>query len=306
MLPPNITKNQLLANFDTFVFDADGVLWTGDIPIPGASQWINTLLDDPEKSVFITTNNSTKTLEQYMQKVTKMGFGRLGKTNLLSPAIVLCDYFQRNAKKFKDQWIYLIGVENLKTSLEQFGGVKCFGTGPDLKDDYVKEGDFINEVDVTSKVPKAVVVSFDSHFSYPKLMKAANFLSDPSVEFLVCNEDTTFPGPVPGMILPETGPWSAAIQNVSGRKPDVVFGKPHKEMANFLKSRVNPEKFDARRTVMFGDRLDTDMMFGKTNGFTTVWMQTGVNTVLDIEKARQSAETTKIPDFTCRFSEFFP
>ncbi|UMM27720.1 hypothetical protein L5515_010892 [Caenorhabditis briggsae] len=66
MLPPSITKNQLLANFDTFVFDADGVLWTGDIPIPGASQWINTLLDDPEKSVFITTNNSTKTLEQYI------------------------------------------------------------------------------------------------------------------------------------------------------------------------------------------------------------------------------------------------
>ncbi|CAP37042.2 Protein CBG19872 [Caenorhabditis briggsae] len=251
MLPPSITKNQLLANFDTFVFDADGVLWTGDIPIPGASQWINTLLDDPEKSVFITTNNSTKTLEQYI-------------------------------------------------------GVKCFGTGPDLKEDYVKDGDFINEVDVTSKVPKAVVVSFDSHFSYPKLMKAANFLSDPSVEFLVCNEDTTFPGPVPGMILPETGPWSAAIQNVSGRKPDIIFGKPHKEMANFLKSRVNPEKFDARRTVMFGDRLDTDMMFGKTNGFTTVWMQTGVNSVLDIEKSRQSGEITKIPDFTCQFSEFFP
>ncbi|EFP03889.1 hypothetical protein CRE_28764 [Caenorhabditis remanei] len=303
MLPPTVTKKELLSNFDTFVFDADGVLWTGDIPIPGAADWINTLLDDPEKSVFITTNNSTKTLDQYMQKVSKMGFGRLGKRNLLSPAIVLCDYFKRNAEKFEDQWIYLIGVENLKHSLEEGGGVKCFGTGVDHKDDYA-EGDFINEVDVTSRVPKAVVVSFDSCFSYPKLMKCANFLSDPSVEFLICNEDTTFPGPVPGMILPETGPWSAAIQNVSGRKPDIVFGKPHKEMANFLKSRVDPGRFDSRRTVMFGDRLDTDMMFGKNNGFTTVWMQTGVNTVLDIEKARQAGELSKIPDLTCRFSEF--
>ena len=92
-----------------------------------------------------------------------MGFGRLGKRNLLSPAIVLCDYFKRNTEKFKDQWIYLIGVENLKQSLEEGGGVKCFGTGVDHKDDYT-EGDFINEVDVTSKVPKAVVVSFDSCF----------------------------------------------------------------------------------------------------------------------------------------------
>uniref|UniRef100_A0A8R1J296 4-nitrophenylphosphatase n=1 Tax=Caenorhabditis japonica TaxID=281687 RepID=A0A8R1J296_CAEJA len=97
-------------------------------------------------------------------------------------------------------------------------------------------------------------------------MKAANYLADPSIEFLVCNEDTTFPGPVPGMILPETGPWSAAIQNVSGRQPDTVFGKPHRQMGDFLKSRVDTEKFDAKKTVMFGDRLDTDMMFGKNNG----------------------------------------
>ncbi|CAB3406329.1 unnamed protein product [Caenorhabditis bovis] len=64
--PPTISKQELLSNFDTFVFDADGVLWTGDIPVPGASDWINLLLDDPNKAVFITTNNSTKTLDQYM------------------------------------------------------------------------------------------------------------------------------------------------------------------------------------------------------------------------------------------------
>uniref|UniRef100_A0A8R1E4L2 Uncharacterized protein n=1 Tax=Caenorhabditis japonica TaxID=281687 RepID=A0A8R1E4L2_CAEJA len=45
MLPPTIEKTNLLEKFDTFVFDADGVLWTGDIPIPGAAEWINTLLD---------------------------------------------------------------------------------------------------------------------------------------------------------------------------------------------------------------------------------------------------------------------
>lgn len=74
MLPPTITKSELLSRFDTFVFDADGVLWTGDIPIPGAAEWINTLLDDETKTVFITTNNSTKTLEQYMWVFTSKGF----------------------------------------------------------------------------------------------------------------------------------------------------------------------------------------------------------------------------------------
>uniref|UniRef100_A0A8R1IH59 Uncharacterized protein n=1 Tax=Caenorhabditis japonica TaxID=281687 RepID=A0A8R1IH59_CAEJA len=91
-----------------------------------------------------------------------MGFGRLGRQNLISPAIVLCDYLSKNAEKFKDQWIYLIGVENLKRSLEEGGGVKVFGTGEDHKNDYT-DADFVNEVDLSIK-PKAVVVSFDSHF----------------------------------------------------------------------------------------------------------------------------------------------
>lgn len=94
-----------------------------------------------------------------------MRFGRLGRENLLSPTIVLCDYFKQNSDKFENQYIYLIGVENLKKSLEEGGGVKCFGTGPDHKDNYT-DGDFINEVDVKSKIPKAVVVSFDSHFRW--------------------------------------------------------------------------------------------------------------------------------------------
>lgn len=94
-----------------------------------------------------------------------MGFGRLGKQNLLSPAIVLSDYLTKNSEKFKDQWVYLIGVENLKTTLEECGEVKVFGTGPDHKDDYT-DGDFIYEVDVETRKPKAVVVSFDSHFRW--------------------------------------------------------------------------------------------------------------------------------------------
>lgn len=97
MLPPTITKSQLLSNFDTFVFDADGVLWTGDIPIPGAAEWINTLLDDPEKSVFITTNNSTKTLEQYMQVF-----------------IVIKEHFSQFKKRYQKFDEYILKVGQLK------------------------------------------------------------------------------------------------------------------------------------------------------------------------------------------------
>ncbi|KAF1761084.1 hypothetical protein GCK72_009338 [Caenorhabditis remanei] len=255
-----ISKEELLANYDTFLFDADGVLWTGEIPVPGAIEWLNLLLDDKTKKVFVLTNNSTKTLDQYMKKIEKLGFGRLGSDNVISPAIVLAEYLQSNPGKFAKEYVYLIGTENLRATLENDGGVKCFGTGPDSIRDHT-DGDFIHHVDM-SLTPKAVVCSYDAHFSYPKIMKAANFLQDPNVEYLVTNQDYTFPGPVPGVVIPGSGATSAAVTAVTGREP-TVFGKPHKPMADFLLRRA---QVDPKRTVMFGDRLDTDIMFGNANG----------------------------------------
>ncbi|CCD71831.1 Glycerol-3-phosphate phosphatase [Caenorhabditis elegans] len=291
-----ISKNELLANYDTFLFDADGVLWTGDIPVPGAIEWINLLLEDPSKKVFVLTNNSTKTLEQYMKKIEKLGFGHLGRNNVISPAIVLADYLKSNADKFSGEYVYLIGTENLKATLENDGGVKCFGTGPDSIRDHT-DGDFIHKVDM-SIAPKAVVCSYDAHFSYPKIMKASNYLQDPSVEYLVTNQDYTFPGPVPGVVIPGSGATSAAVTAVTGRDPK-VFGKPHKPMADFLLRRAH---VDPKRTVMFGDRLDTDIMFGNANGFSSVWMPTGVHTIVDIHNAKEKGQLDRIPTFTHCFA----
>ncbi|CAI5444353.1 unnamed protein product [Caenorhabditis angaria] len=292
----NISKSELLSNFDTYLFDADGVLWTGDIPIPGAIEFINELIENPQKTVFVLTNNSTKTLEQYMKKIEKLGFVKIGKENVISPAIVLADYLKSRAETYADQWIYLIGTENLKNTLENEGNVRVFGTGEDSIRNYT-QGDFIHDLDL-EKRPKAVICSYDAHFSYPKIMKAANYLKDPTVEYLVTNQDYTFPGPNPAIIIPGSGITSAAVSAVTGRQPK-VFGKPHQPIADFLLRRA---KVEAKRTCMFGDRLDTDIMFGNLNGFTSIWMPTGVHTLEDIENARKNGQNDRIPQFTHQFS----
>ncbi|KAK6054571.1 single-strand binding family protein [Cooperia oncophora] len=292
MSPPTISRNDVM-KFETFLFDADGVLWTGDIPVPGAIDFVSTLLD-ADKRVFIISNNSTKTMDQYMSKINKIGFAGVAKENVINPAVVLAAYF-RDREDYAGQPVYLLGTENLKKTLESIGQVRCFGTGPDYVKDHT-DHDFIHDMDLSLR-PKAVVCSYDSHLSYPKIMKAANYLKRNEVEFLVTNEDYTFPGPNPDIVIPGSGCTSAAIRAVSGRTPK-VFGKPHKPIADFLTNNqhINPET-----TVMFGDRLDTDIQFANENGFTSCLMLTGVHSLDDVEKAEQRGDKNLIPDYIFSF-----
>lgn len=91
-------------------------------------------------------------------------------------------------------------------------------------------------VDVSRKV-FAVVTSFDAYFNYIKLMKASNYLKDPAVEFYATNEDITFPGSVPGVLVPGAGFTSTAVKAVSGREPTVI-GKPHRALFEFIQVRL--------------------------------------------------------------------
>lgn len=50
-----------------------------------------------------------------------------------------------------------------------------------------------------------MIGSFDSHISFPKIMKAVNYLEDKDMPFFVTNEDARFPGKDPNIVIPGTG-----------------------------------------------------------------------------------------------------
>lgn len=77
-------------------------------------------------------------------------------------------------------------------------------------------------VDVSCKI-SAVITSFDSHLSYVKIMKAVNYLKHDNVLFIATNEDMTFPGSIPGVIVPGAGTISTPIRAITGREPIVCL-----------------------------------------------------------------------------------
>jgi ribonucleotide monophosphatase NagD (HAD superfamily) len=62
------------------------------------------------------------------------------------------------------------------------------------------------------------------------------------------------------------------IRASTGRSCDIICGKPHKIMADFITKKlgVKPEE-----TAVVGDRLYTDILFGKNNGFKSILVYSG-------------------------------
>ena len=60
------------SRFKSFMFDIDGTLMLGNIPIPGAARLLDVLRED-KKPFFFLTNNSTNTHEEIAARLTKAG-----------------------------------------------------------------------------------------------------------------------------------------------------------------------------------------------------------------------------------------
>lgn len=273
----------MLAGIKTFIFDCDGVVWRGDSLIDGVKETLDYLRKDLGKRVFFVTNNSTKSRQQYLGKFTKLGLD-VEAEEIFSSSFAAAAYLEQTKFAATGKKVYIIGEEGIQKELELIG--VPFVGGPDDKG---KEADMSpgsampHDADVG-----AVVVGFDRHVNYYKMQYAQLCINEnPGCLFIATNLDAV-------THLTDAQEWAGngamvgAIKGCTGQEP-IVVGKPSSLMIDYI---VDKYGMAPGEICMVGDRMDTDIMFGKNNGLQTMLVLSGVTT----EEKLMSADAATQPD----------
>lgn len=245
---------------EAFIFDMDGVLYRGKQALPGVNEII-AALEARGLPYLLATNNSTATPADYVRRMAEYGV-TVTESHLQTSATATRDYLKR---ELPDGAVLLpIGAPALTEQLQA-------GTTFKITDDPAED-------------VAAVVVGLDQGFTYESMTRAMKAIRN-GARFIATNADATLP--VEDGVLPGAGTMIAAIATASGRQPTVI-GKPETLM---MTSAVAQLGTSASKTVMIGDRLDTDILAAARAGLTTALVLTGVTTRNDL------AGSDIVPDY---------
>ncbi|KAK4517909.1 uncharacterized protein ATC70_001257 [Mucor velutinosus] len=282
-------RDAFIDQYDNFLFDCDGVLWEGTHMFDGVPEAME-LLRSKGKRVFFVTNNSTKSREAFLQKF--KGFNvKATKEEVFSSAFATASYLKHVLKFPEEKKVYIIGMAGIKDELAAEGIRSCGGE----EDTGLTDNDAVPD----DKEVGAVVIGLDTQVNYKKYAKAFTYLTrNEGCHFIVTNEDSTYPQH--GGFYPGAGSIAAPIITALGRRPDAVLGKP---APNMLEAIYAEYGLDPKKTVMIGDRLNTDIEFGLNGGLDTLCVLTGITTKDELLSPSNKIKSTYYMDSFGDFSK---
>ncbi|MBI5960230.1 MAG: HAD-IIA family hydrolase [Chloroflexi bacterium] len=232
------------------VLDMDGVLWSGSEILPGVPEFF-AFLTRQNIPFALATNNSTKTVDTYVEKLNSIGVPARPQ-DVITSAIATADYISRHYPPGTP--VYVIGREGIRQALAERG--------------YPEDPDHA----------QLVVVGLDFAVTYEKL-KTATLRVRGGADFIGTNGDLTFP--TPEGLIPGNGSLLAAIQAATDTLP-VIIGKPEKAMFEtaLLRMGTAPE-----HTLMIGDRMQTDITGAQRAGLRAALVLTGTTTAEQAESS---------------------
>lgn len=257
--------------YDAFLFDCDGVLWRGAELLPGSARTL-ALLRARGKRVFFVTNNSSKSRAEYVNKFTKLNIP-VDVLEIIPSSWAAAEYLRMERPDVKKAFV--IGCQGLVDELALVGIASICGADKEYATRiFATEADFL-AVDADPDVG-AVVCGWDLSFNYAKLCLASLHLQkNPGAAFVATNKDAF--DKLADRNVPGNGCAVAAVEQSVGRRA-VTVGKPSQWLVDRL---LTMHGLDPRRTVVVGDRLDTDIQLGIVGGCDTVLVGTGCTSTVE-------------------------
>lgn len=237
------------------MLDMDGTFYMGDVLLPGALELLSFLNEKGLPFSFLT-NNSSKSSSDYVKKLTRLGV------------------------KSEDARVYTSGDATVDYILREYTNKKVFLMGTQsLRESFLKAGVCLVEED-----PDLVVLGYDTELTYPVLTRFCDFVRA-GLLFLATHPDVNCP--VLGGYAPDIGAMMAMIEASTGRKADLILGKPNSGIVEGLAFKWGLRN---EEILMVGDRLYTDVMMGKTAGVKTALVLTGEASREDLPSAEHQPD----------------
>ncbi len=232
-----------------WLFDMDGTIYQEERVFEGTNDLLKAITDVGGRYVFIT-NNSSRSVADYVLKVTRLGIPG-GPEDFYTSSQATIYWLKKNCPGKK---VYCQGTRSLVKELKDAG------------------------IDVTEEVEKVdvVLMGFDTEMTSQKLRNTCEILTTQDVVYIATNPDWVCP--VSFGFVPDCGSMCWMIKNATGKQPTFI-GKPEPTMVDLVREKLH---VSAEETVIIGDRIYTDIASGVNAGVDTVCVLTGESTVDDI------------------------
>ena len=256
-------KNELIRKQKLFLFDMDGTLYLGSRLYDFTLELLDTLKSTGRKYLFMT-NNSSKSVEAYIQKLA--GFGiQAPREEFMTSSQATAFYLH---KYHEGQTLYVCGTESLKEELRMEGFTVTTN---------------IDEVE-------CIVMGFDTELTFQKLHDVSYMLlTRPDLPYIATNPDYVCPTEFGS--VPDCGSVCDMIYNATKKRP-VVIGKPSPLMPQLVMEKLGIGK---EETCVVGDRIYTDIKSGLNAGITGILVLSG-ETTQEILDASEEKPHLVLPD----------
>lgn len=240
---------QKLKQIKCFLMDMDGTIYLGDRLLPGAREWLS-LLDKRKIAYYFLTNNSSRSRVEYAEKLDRLGL-EIPEEQIFTSGEATALFLR---KAYPDASFYLVGT-------------------PPLVQEFERHGLHLAEAEAD-----VVVLGFDTTLTYEKIWSLCDLVvagkpyiaTHPDIN---CPTETGF--------KPDIGSMIELVAASTGRRPDVIVGKPYAPIVNALAEKTG---FAIEEHCMIGDRLYTDIALGHW-GITTALVLSGETRVQDLEES---------------------